>query len=49
MGIYDIMRYVWFDVCIICMGIVVSMGVFFLSGGIKGKRMSLFYFCVMIY
>ncbi|MGD1699510.1 ATP-dependent Clp endopeptidase proteolytic subunit ClpP [Dapis sp. BLCC M229] len=41
MGIYDTMRHVRPDVCTICMGIAASMGAFLLSGGTKGKRMSL--------
>ena len=49
MGIYDTMRHVRPDVCTICMGIAASMGAFLLSGGTKGKRMSLPHSRVMIH
>ncbi|NET46652.1 ATP-dependent Clp endopeptidase proteolytic subunit ClpP [Okeania sp. SIO2B3] len=49
MGIYDTMRHVRPDVCTICMGIAASMGAFLLSGGTKGKRMSLPHARIMIH
>ncbi|MCL2932004.1 MAG: ATP-dependent Clp endopeptidase proteolytic subunit ClpP [Trichodesmium sp. MAG_R03] len=49
MGIYDTMRHVRPDVCTICMGIAASMGAFLLSGGTKGKRMSLPHSRIMIH
>jgi ATP-dependent Clp protease, protease subunit len=41
MGIYDTMRQIRPDVVTICYGLAASMGAFLLSGGTKGKRMSL--------
>ncbi|MDE5070508.1 MAG: ATP-dependent Clp endopeptidase proteolytic subunit ClpP [Trichodesmium sp. St5_bin8] len=49
MGIYDTMRHVRPDVCTICMGIAARMGAFLLSGGTKGKRMSLPHSRIMIH
>ena len=40
-AIYDTMNYIKCDVCTICMGMAASMGAFLLSGGAKGKRLSL--------
>lgn len=41
MAIYDTMQQIEPDVVTICYGIAASMGAFLLSGGTKGKRMSL--------
>ena len=41
MAIYDTMKQVRPDVVTICYGIAASMGAFLLSGGTKGKRLSL--------
>lgn len=41
LGIYDTMNHIRPDVCTICVGLAASMGAFLLSGGTKGKRMSL--------
>jgi ATP-dependent Clp protease, protease subunit len=41
MAIYDTMQQVRCDVGTICFGLAASMGAFLLSGGAKGKRMSL--------
>ncbi len=41
MAIYDTMQHVRPDVSTICVGLAASMGAFLLSGGTKGKRMSL--------
>jgi len=41
MAIYDTMQQIQPDVVTICYGIAASMGAFLLSGGTKGKRMSL--------
>lgn len=41
MAIYDTMQQVRPDVATICFGLAASMGAFLLSGGAKGKRMSL--------
>lgn len=41
LGIYDTMNHIRPDVCTICVGLAASMGAFLLSGGAKGKRMSL--------
>ncbi len=41
MGIYDTMNQVKCDVATICFGLAASIGAFLLSGGAKGKRMSL--------
>lgn len=41
LGIYDTMKHIRPDVCTICVGLAASMGAFLLSGGTKGKRMSL--------
>jgi len=41
MAIYDTMQQIRPDVATICFGLAASMGAFLLSGGAKGKRMSL--------
>lgn len=41
MAIYDTMQQVRPDIITICYGLAASMGAFLLSGGTKGKRMSL--------
>ena len=41
MAIYDTMQQVRPDIVTICYGLAASMGAFLLSGGAKGKRMSL--------
>ncbi len=41
MGIYDTMQQIRPDVMTICFGLAASMGAFLLSGGAKGKRLSL--------
>ncbi len=41
MAIYDTMQYIKCDVETICIGMAASMGAFLLSGGTKGKRLSL--------
>ena len=41
MAIYDTMQQIRPDVVTICYGLAASMGAFLLSGGAKGKRMSL--------
>lgn len=41
MAIYDTMQQIRPDVATICYGLAASMGAFLLSGGAKGKRMSL--------
>jgi ATP-dependent Clp protease protease subunit len=41
MAIYDTMQQIRPDVATICYGLAASMGAFLLSGGTKGKRMSL--------
>lgn len=41
MAIYDTMQQIRPDVATICFGLAASMGTFLLSGGAKGKRMSL--------
>jgi ATP-dependent Clp protease protease subunit len=41
MAIYDTMKQIRPDVVTICFGIAASMGAFLLSGGTKGKRLSL--------
>ncbi|MFE4107037.1 ATP-dependent Clp endopeptidase proteolytic subunit ClpP [Almyronema epifaneia] len=41
MAIYDTMQQIRPDVVTICYGLAASMGAFLLSGGTKGKRMSL--------
>lgn len=41
MAIYDTMRQIRPDVVTICYGLAASMGAFLLSGGTKGKRLSL--------
>lgn len=41
MAIYDTMQLIKADVATICLGEAASMGAFLLSGGAKGKRMSL--------
>ena len=40
-AIYDTMQYIKCDVSTICIGMAASMGAFLLSGGAKGKRLSL--------
>ena len=40
-AIYDTMQYIKCDVSTICIGMAASMGAFLLSGGTKGKRLSL--------
>ncbi|MBE9042495.1 ATP-dependent Clp endopeptidase proteolytic subunit ClpP [Oscillatoriales cyanobacterium LEGE 11467] len=49
MGIFDTMNYVRPDVSTICMGLAASMGAFLLSGGTKGKRLSLPHSRIMIH
>lgn len=49
LGIYDTMNQVRPDVCTICIGLAASMGAFLLSGGAKGKRMSLPHSRIMIH
>jgi ATP-dependent Clp protease, protease subunit len=49
MGIYDTMNQIRPDVCTICVGLAASMGAFLLSGGAKGKRMSLPHSRIMIH
>ena len=41
MAIYDTMQQIRPDIVTICFGLAASMGAFLLSGGAKGKRMSL--------
>ncbi|NJL81917.1 MAG: ATP-dependent Clp endopeptidase proteolytic subunit ClpP [Chloroflexaceae bacterium] len=41
MAIYDTMQQIRPDIVTICFGLAASMGAFLLSGGTKGKRMSL--------
>ncbi len=41
LGIYDTMRYIKPDITTVCVGRAASMGCFLLSGGTKGKRLSL--------
>jgi ATP-dependent Clp protease protease subunit len=41
MAIYDTMQQIRPDVVTICFGLAASMGAFLLSGGAKGKRLSL--------
>jgi len=41
LGIFDTMNQIKPDVSTICIGLAASMGAFLLSGGTKGKRMSL--------
>jgi len=41
LGIFDTMNQIKPDVSTICIGLAASMGAFLLSGGAKGKRMSL--------
>ena len=41
MAIYDTMNYIKCDVSTICIGMAASMGAFLLSGGTKGKRLTL--------
>ena len=40
-AIYDTMQYIKCDVSTICIGMAASMGAFLLSGGTKGKRLTL--------
>jgi ATP-dependent Clp protease, protease subunit len=49
MAIYDTMQHVRPDVSTICVGLAASMGAFLLSGGTKGKRMSLPHTRIMIH
>lgn len=49
MGIYDTMQQIRPDVSTICVGFAASMGAFLLSGGAKGKRMSLPHSRIMIH
>jgi ATP-dependent Clp protease, protease subunit len=49
MGIYDTMNQIRPDVSTICVGLAASMGAFLLSGGAKGKRMSLPHSRIMIH
>ncbi len=49
LGIYDTMNHIRPDVCTICVGLAASMGAFLLSGGKKGKRMSLPHSRIMIH
>lgn len=49
MVIYDMMQFIKLDVLILCMGFVVSMGVFLFVLGVKGKCFVLLNLCVMIY
>jgi ATP-dependent Clp protease protease subunit len=49
MGIYDTMNQIRPDVSTVCMGLAASMGAFLLSGGAKGKRMSLPHSRIMIH
>jgi ATP-dependent Clp protease, protease subunit len=41
LGIYDTMQFIRPDVATICCGVAMSMGSLLLTGGAKGKRMSL--------
>ena len=41
LAIYDTMQYIKCDVSTVCIGMAASMGAFLLSGGKKGKRLSL--------
>jgi ATP-dependent Clp protease protease subunit len=41
LGIYDTMQFIKPDVATICVGVAMSMGSLLLTGGAKGKRMSL--------
>jgi ATP-dependent Clp protease, protease subunit len=41
LGIYDTMQFIKPDVATICIGVAMSMGSLLLTGGAKGKRMSL--------
>lgn len=49
MAIYDAMQYVKPDIVTICTGMSASMGAMILSGGTKGKRMSLPHGQIMIH
>jgi ATP-dependent Clp protease, protease subunit len=49
MAIYDTIQHVRPDVSTICVGLAASMGAFLLSGGTKGKRMSLPHTRIMIH
>ena len=48
MAIYDTMQHIRPDVSTICVGLAASMGAFLLTGGAKGKRLSLLYIRIMI-
>ncbi len=49
MAIYDTMRHIRPDVSTICVGLAASMGAFLLTGGTKGKRLSLPHTRIMIH
>lgn len=49
MAIYDTMQHIRPDVSTICVGLAASMGAFLLSGGTKGKRLSLPHTRIMIH
>ncbi len=49
MAIYDTMQHIRPDVSTICVGLAASMGAFLLTGGAKGKRMSLPHTRIMIH
>lgn len=49
MFIYDIMQFIKFNVLIICIGQVCSMGVLLFVGGVVGKCYCLLYLWMMIY
>jgi len=49
MAIYDTMQHIRPDVSTICVGLAASMGAFLLTGGTKGKRMSLPHTRIMIH
>jgi ATP-dependent Clp protease protease subunit len=49
LGIYDTMNQIRPDVSTICIGLAASMGAFLLSGGAKGKRLSLPHSRIMIH
>ena len=49
MAIYDTMQHIRPDVSTICVGLAASMGAFLLTGGAKGKRLSLPHTRIMIH
>jgi ATP-dependent Clp protease, protease subunit len=49
MAIYDTMQHIRPDVSTICVGLAASMGAFLLTGGTKGKRLSLPHTRIMIH